>query len=138
MLTLLTLFAAPVNHTHAAYLEEICADYPSDPPDPQQIVCPIARALNVVLLSVGAIFVIIVLVTSIKFAMSQGDFKGVLGAKNSLTWAVVGFLVVAGIFGLVTLLANIFGIPLGNVSSSGPFLLFNQGLERLMIWAGLL
>lgn len=138
VITLLGLIAVPVSNVHAASIESICSDYPKDPPDPQQIVCPIARGLNVVLLSVGAFFVVMVLVTSIKFAMSQGDFKGILGAKNSLTWAVAGFLGVAGMFGIIALIGRMFGIKLGGINNVGPFLLINNGLLKLMQWANLI
>ncbi len=74
------------------------------------IVCPVAAGLNILVLSAGAIFVMMIFWGSIKLSMSQGDAKGIESAKQLLTWAVIGFFCVIGVYGILAIILGIFGV----------------------------
>lgn len=68
------------------------------------------RALNLVVSVSGVAFIIMLVIAGLKYATSQGDPKGLQGAKDTLTLAIVGFLLVIGVFTLITILLNAFGL----------------------------
>jgi len=78
-------------------------------PELAQIGCPILSLLNIGILASGAVFVIMVFLTAYKYAMSQGDPKGISGAHLTLTYAVIGFIVVMGLFTFSTILSRMLG-----------------------------
>ncbi|PIS22429.1 hypothetical protein COT50_02030 [candidate division WWE3 bacterium CG08_land_8_20_14_0_20_41_10] len=89
------------------------------------------RLLNVLVLSVGAIFVMFVFLSAIKFAMAQGDPKALQGAKQGLTVAIIGVLVVVGVFAILTILRNILGIKYQLLTN--PFDVLSDNFAQLML-----
>ena len=127
----------PVRATYGAVAAFSCPDTPNyDEPDPRAIVCPIIKVLNVLVLTGGTVFVGMLFFSAFKFAMSQGDPKGVQGAKDTATLAVMGFIVVIGVFVIITFVKNAFGVDTDVVSNSnGPFDTFITGFQRLLNFA---
>ncbi|MBU0649904.1 hypothetical protein KJ605_01640 [Patescibacteria group bacterium] len=104
-------------------------------PSPMAIICPIARLLNILIFSAGAIFVALIFITAIKFALAQGDPKALMASKQTLTTAVMGFIVVIGAWAILTILKNVLGLradpiidPFGALSRN-----FASLLEKLNI-----
>lgn len=94
-----------------------------DAPTPVQIVCPLLRVVNFMVLVVGAVFVIMILYGAIKLSMALGDPKGLEGARQTWTWTIVGGLIVLGFFAIFTIVVGIFG--------SSQFPTFNTFSDRL-------
>jgi len=94
------------------------------------LVCVIVRLLNVFVLSVGAIFVMFVFISAIKYGLAQGDPKALQGAKQTLTLAIIGMLVVIGAFTILTILRNIFGLQYQILTN--PFDVLSDRLATLM------
>lgn len=127
----------PINTVRADVPGPTDCSAPYDEPSPTAIVCPIIKILNVLVLSAGAAFVGVLFFSAFKFAMSQGDPKGVQGAKDTATLAVVGFIVVIGLFAIIIGVKNAFGIDSTVVNSAqGPFTTFTNGFIRLLDFAG--
>ena len=70
----------------------------------------IFRGLNLLVYISGAVFVIMLFVAGYKYALSQGDPKGLQGAKDTLTLAVVGFIIIVSVFAFVGIIVSIFGL----------------------------
>lgn len=79
-------------------------------PSPLAILCPLVRYLNVILYASAAVFIAMVFLSAIKYALSQGDPKALQGAKGALTWAIVGFIVVIGVFTMLVIFKNVLGL----------------------------
>ena len=105
-----------------------------DNPTPDQIVCPFMRVINTLVLSSGAMFVIMILFGAIKLSMAMGDPKGFDAAKGTMTWAVIGFLIVVGVFVILTIVTKIFGIDAGILD---PFQLIQDKIQKLMTDLGI-
>lgn len=99
-------------------------------PSPMAILCPVARFLNVLVLSAGAVFVIFVFFAAIKYAMSQGDPKALQGSQQTLTTAVIGFFVVIGVWTLLTVIKNVLGLTDNQILN--PFDVLSNNLARLL------
>lgn len=106
-------------------------DWYAGDPHPLAIICVIVRLLNIFLLSVGAIFVMYVFMSAIKFAMAQGDPKALQGAKQSLTVAIIGMLIVAGVFTILTILRNVLGLQYQLLTN--PFDVLSKNLADLLL-----
>ncbi len=102
----------------------------SGAPHPVAIICPIVRLLNVFVLSAGAFFVLFVFISAIKYALSQGDPKALEASKQTLTMAVVGFLVIIGVYTILTILKNVLGLADNPITN--PFGVLSQNLARLL------
>ena len=127
---------APIRTTYAAAFSCATSTINYDEPDPRAIACPIIKILNVLVLSGGAVFVGMLFFSAFKFAMSQGDPKGVQGAKDTATLAVLGFIIVIGLFVIITFVKNAFGINTAVVNNAnGPFDTFITGFQRLLNFA---
>jgi hypothetical protein len=94
------------------------------------------RAINILVLASGAIFVVFVIFTAFKFATSQGDAKAVQGAKESLTMAVLGLLVVLGIFAINSIVVGILGAGDEYGTPTGIFDNIKSGVCELLDYAG--
>jgi|GEM_PF-3940235 hypothetical protein len=90
--------------------EELTQETWEGAPSPLAILCPVVRYLNLVLYASAAIFVAMVFASALKFALAQGDPKALQGAKGSLTWAIIGFIVIIGVFTLLVVLKNVLGL----------------------------
>jgi hypothetical protein len=80
-------------------------------PSPVAIVCVVGRLLNIALLFVGLVFIAVIAFSAWKLSLAFGDPKGFQGARNTWTYAVLGGLIVVGVFAVSLILANFFGIP---------------------------
>lgn len=110
LLTLLVFFVFS-KPTYAQTLN--CANYGptiDGRMSPAQIVCPAVKFVNVLLYFSGAVFVLMILIGSIKYATSLGDPKGAQGANLTLTYAVIGFLAVLAVFTILNIATRLFGI----------------------------
>ncbi len=128
---------AAVNHVYQDTCTELENTNWTDAPSPMAIICPVARLLNVLVLSAGAFFVVFIFVSAIKYALSQGDPKALQASQQTLTTAVVGFIIIIGVYTILTIIKNVLGLtgnpildPFGSLSNSLADL-----LERLNISA---
>lgn len=92
------------------------------------IVCPLSQIFNIVVLSGGSIFVIMVFYSAIKFALSQGDAKAIEASKMALTWAVIGFIIVICIYVIYFIILGILGIDKSSVLN------LQRQIEILLDW----
>lgn len=128
------VFAARVYNDN---YENVCSTIEGrfvDEPSPLAILCPIAKLFNVILLSSAAVFVIFIFMTSIKYAMAQGDPKALQGSKQSLTFAIIGFIVVIGSYTALTIIKNVLGLSDNPIID--PFRSLNDGLVKLFLEMG--
>jgi hypothetical protein len=124
-------FAASVSRDYAkacAELEDSSTTW-TNAPSPMAILCPVVRTLNVLVLSAGAIFVIFVFISAIKYALSQGDPKALQASQQTLTTAVIGFIVVIGVYTLLTIIKNVLGLKDNPITD--PFGTLSENLARL-------
>ncbi len=132
----MTVFVGLTNPAHAGVnnvYQSTCAELESTnwekAPSPMAILCPIARLMNVFVYSAAAFFVMFVFVAAIKYALSQGDPKALQASQQTLTMALVGFLVVIGVWTILTILKNILGLDAGILN---PFDTLSKNLARLL------
>ncbi len=101
----------------------------------------IGRIFNIITLAAGAVFTILVLVAGYKFATSQGDPKAIAGAKQSITYAVIGLAVVIGIFFIQMAVVLVLGFDsdLGVMASEGGgiFRLIREGVCDILTFAAI-
>jgi hypothetical protein len=97
--------------------------------DISQIADVLARTFNIVLFAAGAVFLCMVFYSAYKYAMALGDPKGLQGAKDSLTYAILGFVVVLSFFMIVSFVANYLGLATGVLTS--PETVLRQNLQRV-------
>jgi hypothetical protein len=64
--------------------------------------------INVLLFLVGAISVIMIIVSGIRYVTSAGDAAAVAGAKNTLLYAIVGLVVAFIAFAIVNWVVKLF------------------------------
>ena len=93
-------YAQPIN----------CDIHSDDAPTLDQIVCPLARVINIAILAVGSVLVIMVVVGAMKMALALGDPKGLKGALITWQYVAVGGAIVIGVFAILFILTNLFGI----------------------------
>ena len=58
----------------------------------------------------GAIAIIIIIVSGIKFLISGGDAKKVDSAKKSLTYAVIGLILILSAYFIVSVIGQVTGV----------------------------
>lgn len=119
-------------HAQSGLSADLCNPDYLDDPSPVAILCPVIRVLNVLVLSSGAIFVIMVIYTAVKFALAQGDIKAIQGARLTLTYAVGGFIVIVGFYVILKIIIGIFDL---NTSLLNPFSLLESALDQLRKYA---
>ncbi|MFA6981459.1 MAG: hypothetical protein WC243_00300 [Patescibacteria group bacterium] len=100
------------------FLRPVSAQFSSSPdeypPDLVDVLDVIVKVFNVLVFSAGVALAVLILLAAYKFAMAQGDPKGVEGAKKTLTYAVLGFIVVIGVYGLLSLIVSTIGADAGS------------------------
>ncbi len=77
----------------------------------------LGRILNFILGIAGSVFAIMIFYSAIKYATALGDPKGLQGAKDTLTLAIIGLFVVLGAFTILTLITSILGIGGGFINN---------------------
>jgi len=122
--------AYAVRNDYANLCDELESTSWDRAPHPLAILCPIVRLLNVFVLSAGAFFVLFVFISAIKYALSQGDPKALEASKQTLTMAVVGFLVIIGVYTILTILKNVLGLADNPITN--PFGVLSENLAKLL------
>lgn len=69
------------------------------------------RFVLAALILVGIAAVIFIIISGIKFITSSGDPKRLEGARHTLTYAIVGLLVVLSAFAIVNVVSIVTGVP---------------------------
>lgn len=85
------------------------------------LICPVIQVINFLLFSSGAVLIGMILLGAYKYATSVGDVKGIDGAKQTLTYAVIGFIIVVGTYTFLNVVASTFGISSDYASGEGVF-----------------
>ena len=110
-------------------------------PHPMAIICPVARLLNVFVLSAGVFFILFVFVSALKYAVSLGDPKALQASKQTLTMAIVGFLIVIGVYTIINIIKNVLGLEGDSdtcpVPLLNPFGALNCNLMNLLTKLGI-
>ncbi len=110
--TFLFVVSLNINSAYAVLsFQEVCVDtYTSELPALYSILCPVIRILNVLILMAGAGFVIMVINAGYRYSMALGDPKGIEGAHNTLTYAVIGFFITIGVYVILRIIGQIFDV----------------------------
>lgn len=66
--------------------------------------------VSAALLFAGIVAVILIIISGIKFLTSGGDPKQVEGARHTLTYAIIGLIVILFSFAIINLIADITGV----------------------------
>jgi hypothetical protein len=135
-LTVLSL--SPVHVAYADDFQSTCDTATTDlqngdAPSPRAVLCPVVRVFNVLILSVGVILIIMIGYGSVKVFMSLGEPKGLAGAKQTWTFAVIGGGIVLFFFVFYTIVANALG--LGAYTPMGLVNLIDNGLVSFFVTA---
>lgn len=69
------------------------------------------NVLTFIFLLSGLVAVFMIILGGIKFLTSGGDPKQVEGARNTLTWAIVGLVLILLSFTILNFIANITNVP---------------------------
>ena len=121
-LLMMTTYSTPVAACN------LTAPNPDDPASQLlQVTCPIERSLNILVMSSGVAYILFLLYGSIKYSLSQGDERAIMGARQTLTWATIGFVIVMGIYA-------IFNILLGALGVGGNFTSLPATMQGLLDW----
>ena len=70
----------------------------------------LSNILTIAVTLAGVVLVIMLAYGVWKSSMALGDPRGLEGAKQTWSYAIFGFFVVAGVFVIFNIIANIFGI----------------------------
>ena len=81
----------------------------------------IIRIINALFMFSAAVALIYLLWGSIKFILSSGDPKAVMSAKNTMTFAVIGLVLILSAFAVINFFTTFLGLP------EGVFLKFSFG-----------
>jgi len=81
-------------------------------PELRALVCIFNRVYNALILSVGAVFIIWMIISGIRYMSAGGDEKAVAAARRSLTFAVLGFILVLFAYTIIALLDKLLGAGL--------------------------
>lgn len=71
----------------------------------------IARVVEVALVFLGVVTLLFLLYGAIRFIVSRGDAKAVEGARNTITYAIIGAVLVLGAFIIVNIVTSTLGLP---------------------------
>lgn len=88
-----------------------CAGTTTDVPSLACFAPIVVNIINVAFMFLGAVAVIFLLYGSIRFILSRGDQKAVTAAKNTITYAIIGTVLIVLAFVLITIFTNLLGFP---------------------------
>lgn len=91
----------------------------------------IVNIINLALSLLGTVALLFLLFGAIKFVISRGDPKALEEAQKTMTYAVLGVVVVLGSFILINIISTALGYP--NILTQ--FTLFLSG-EKVATWVG--
>lgn len=83
------------------------------PTSPANINCIgiiIGNVIHSALVLIGPLTIIMIIISGFRFVMSHGDSKQLEGAKKTLTFAIVGLVVVVFSYLLLNIIATITGV----------------------------
>lgn len=75
----------------------------------------VIRVLDVVFFFLGAAVVIYLIFGALKFVTSGGDPKAVTSAKNTMTYALIGLVIILLAFLTLNFLGNFLNLPAGQL-----------------------
>ena len=73
------------------------------------------RVIEILLFFLGAVTLAFLLWGSLKFIHSSGDPKAVASAKNTMTYAMIGLVVVLLSFAILNFVGEFLGLPKGQL-----------------------
>ena len=76
----------------------------------------VSTFFSIMLVVVGIVFLFILVMGGLKWMMSEGDDKKLTVARNQVTNALVGLVIVFSAWALIALISQIFGINLLKIS----------------------
>ena len=114
----------------AACAEVESTDWGDKAPHPLAILCPVVRLLNIFVFSAGVFLVVFIFIAAIKYSLSQGDPKAVQASKQTLTTAIAGFIIIVGVYTIVTIIKNVLGLQ-GNLFPN-PFLPLENNIRNFL------
>lgn len=79
----------------------------------------VTNVIGIAFLFLGAVTVLFLLWGAIRFVISRGDPKGIQEAQKTMTYAIIGAVVVLGAFILINMVTTAFGLP--NILTSFTF-----------------
>lgn len=79
----------------------------------------VTNVIGIAFLFLGAVTVLFLLWGAIRFVISRGDPKGIQEAQKTMTYAIIGTVVVLGTFILINMVTTAFGLP--NILTSFTF-----------------
>ena len=80
---------------------------------------PIIRIFNILVLAGGLVFIMMIFYSAYKYSLAQGDPKGIVGAKETLNYAIYGFIVTVGAFAIIKIIAGIFHLDTAIIEDPG-------------------
>lgn len=89
----------------------VCAAGTTDTPSLACFAPIVVNIVNVAFIFLGVVAVIFLLFGSIRFIVSRGDQKAVTAAKNTITYAIIGMILVVLAFVAITIFTNFLGFP---------------------------
>lgn len=93
-----------------AYAQAVCENVDYEDPSIVEIICPVIAFVNFLVMFVGVMLVGYILFAAYKYAMAQGDPRSLEDATKTLTYAILGAVLVAGVFTLLSVVGGLFGI----------------------------
>lgn len=92
---------------------------------------PLINLLNLLTFFTAVVFLVMLAVTTFKFAMSQGDPKAMEGSRKTLTLNIIGFIVAGGAYAIIRIALRFFGIGAGLTTETGIQNQFEGGIGEL-------
>ncbi len=89
----------------------------------------VKRIINLFILSAGVVFVALIIISAYKFVASQGDPKAMQGAKNTITYAVIGFILVIGVYVILNIVIGVLG---ADIQVGGVFDELAESIKRFL------
>lgn len=77
----------------------------------------ISTAITMILIVAGVVFLFMLIVGGIRWIMSGGDKAQAEGARNQITAALIGLVIVFAAYAIATLIGSIFGIDILNFTT---------------------
>lgn len=114
--TLITLVIL-VTSLNIAYTQAVnCASFNAetlnfqDPNELKYILCPVRKIITIGIFASSAVLIVMLAYGGIKAALSFGEPKALMGAKNTWTWAVIGTFLVIIALSIVSMIFGMLGV----------------------------
>lgn len=90
-----------------------------DPPTFDCLPMAVAGVVKILFMFLGAAGLIYLLWGSLRFVMSGGDPKAIASARGTMTYAVIGLIVILLSFAILNFLGEFLGLPKGQLLQFG-------------------